>query len=73
MRKDDTRVPLASPELDLRLAEVDQQQQFTGISEQLAPSLDFAMPITFTKDNRVHIHIGPKIEMITDHRQARNR
>ena len=64
-------MPLASPEIDLLLAEVDQQQQFTEISEQLAPNLDSAMPITFTKDNRVHI--GPKIEMITDHRQARNR
>jgi len=62
VRQDDARVLLAAPEIDLLLAEVDQQQlQFAGISEQLAPSLDSAIPITFTKDNRVHI--GPKIEM----------
>jgi len=62
VRQDDARVLLAAPEIDLLLAEVDQQQlQFAGVSEQLAPSLDSAIPITFTKDNRVHI--GPKIEM----------
>ena len=62
VRQDDARVLLAAPEIDLLLAEVDQQQQqFAGISEHLAPSLDSAIPITFTKDNRVHI--GPKIEM----------
>ncbi|XP_064604249.1 E3 ubiquitin-protein ligase TRIM23-like [Liolophura sinensis] len=36
-----------------------QQQQFSELPEQL--SLDPAIPITFTKDNRVHI--GPKLEM----------
>ena len=62
VRQDDARVLLAAPEIDLLLAEVDEQQQhFAGVSEQLAPSLDSAIPITFTKDNRVHI--GPKIEM----------
>ena len=36
-----------------------QQAQFAGLSEQL--HLDPTVPITFTKDNRVHI--GPKMEM----------
>lgn len=37
-----------------------QQQQFSGVgNEHLFP--DASIPITFTKDNRVHI--GPKIEM----------
>jgi tripartite motif-containing protein 23 len=37
-----------------------QQKQFSDINnEQLFP--DASIPITFTKDNRVHI--GPKIEM----------
>ena len=62
IRQDDARVLLSAAEIDLLLAEVDQQQQqFASISEHLAPSLDSAIPITFTKDNRVHI--GPKIEM----------
>ena len=62
VRQDDARVLLAAPEIDLLLTGVDQQQQqFAGISDQLAPTLDSAVPITFTKDNRVHI--GPKIEM----------
>ena len=62
VRQDDARVLLAAPEIDLLLSGVDQQQQqFTGITDQLAPTLDSAIPITFTKDNRVHI--GPKIEM----------
>merc|ERR1719468_465964 len=62
VRQDDARVLLAAPEIDLLLVEVDQQQQqFAAISEHLAPSLDASIPITFTKDNRVHI--GPKIEM----------
>ena len=62
VRQDDARVLLAAPEIDLLLAGVDtQQQQFAGVTEQLAPSLDSAIPVTFTKDNRVHI--GPKIEM----------
>merc|ERR1719445_346148 len=62
VRQDDGRVLLAAPEIDLLLADVDQQQQqFAGLSDQLVPTLDSAIPITFTKDNRVHI--GPKIEM----------
>ena len=62
VRQDDGRVLLAAPEIDLLLADVDQQQQqFAGLSDQMAPTLDSAIPITFTKDNRVHI--GPKIEM----------
>eukprot|EP00090_Calanus_glacialis_P010609 TRINITY_DN19049_c0_g1_i1.p1 TRINITY_DN19049_c0_g1~~TRINITY_DN19049_c0_g1_i1.p1 ORF type:complete len:602 (-),score=134.15 TRINITY_DN19049_c0_g1_i1:284-2089(-) len=63
VRQDDARVLLAAPEIDQLLASVEQQQQqFAGISpDQLSPTLDSAIPITFTKDNRVHI--GPKIEM----------
>jgi len=63
VRQDDARVLLAAPEIDQLLASVEQQQQqFAELSpDQLAPSLDSAIPITFTKDNRVHI--GPKIEM----------
>jgi len=63
VRQDDARVLLAAPEIDnLMLSIEQQQQQFSELSpEQLAPSLDSAIPVTFTKDNRVHI--GPKIEM----------
>ena len=62
VRQDDARVLLAAPEIDLLLSGVEQQQQqFSGVTDQLAPTLDSAIPITFTKDNRVHI--GPKIEM----------
>ena len=62
VRQDDARVLLGAPEIDLLLSGVEhQQQQFSGITEQLVPTLDSAIPITFTKDNRVHI--GPKIEM----------
>ena len=60
-RQDDARVLLASPEINTLLDSVEiQQQQFSDLCpEQL--NLDPAIPITFTKDNRVHI--GPKIEM----------
>jgi len=61
VRQDDARVLLAAPEMNALLASVEtQQKQFEEISpDQLL--LDPTMPITFTKDNRVHI--GPKIEM----------
>jgi len=72
-RQDDARVVLAAQEINQLLESVEvQQQQFSGCAtaggvagatedrDQL--SLDMAsIPITFTKDNRVHI--GPKIEM----------
>jgi len=59
VRQDDARVLLAAPELDTLLDTVDaQQQQFAHLApDQL--SLDPAVPVTFTKDNRVHI--GPKV------------
>jgi tripartite motif-containing protein 23 len=61
VRQDDARVLLAAPEIDRLLVSVEQQQQqFAELTpDQLA--LDSAIPVTFTKDNRVHI--GPKIEM----------
>jgi len=60
-RQDDARVLLACQEISLLLESVEsQQQQFSDFCpDQL--NLDPAIPITFTKDNRVHI--GPKIEM----------
>jgi tripartite motif-containing protein 23 len=59
VRQDDARVLLAAPELDTLLESVEGQQQQLA---HLAPdqlSLDPAVPVTFTKDNRVHI--GPKV------------
>ena len=60
-RQDDARVVLAAQEITKLLESVDvQQQQFSDYCpDQL--NLDPSIPITFTKDNRVHI--GPKIEM----------
>jgi len=60
-RQDDARVLLASQEINLLLDSVEsQQQQFSDFCPgQL--NLESAVPITFTKDNRVHI--GPKVEM----------
>ncbi|TRY74662.1 hypothetical protein TCAL_00715 [Tigriopus californicus] len=54
---DDARVLLAAGEIQLMLDAVESQKQrdFT----QVQP--DASIPITFTRDNRVHI--GPKIEM----------
>jgi len=61
IQQDDARVLAASREIKEALASVEkQQQQYAELSpEQLQP--DPSIPITFTKDNRVHI--GPKIEM----------
>ena len=64
VRQDDARVLLAAPEIDQLLASVDsQQEQLSEVTapDHLLPALDSAIPVTFTKDNRVHI--GPKIEM----------
>ena len=61
IRQDDARVILASPEMRQMMETVEnQQKQFAeSNNEQILP--DASIPITFTKDNRVHI--GPKIEM----------
>ena len=61
-RQDDARVLLASQEINLLLDSVEsQQQQFSDFCPgQL--NLESAVPITFTKDNRVHI--GPKVSRI---------
>ena len=63
-KQDDARVLLASPEISQLLVGVEQQQQqLAGLPgpDLLLPELESAIPITFTRDNRVHI--GPKIEM----------
>lgn len=60
VQQDDARVILASHEIKAMLETIEnQQQQFSELPEQL--QLDPSIPLTFTKDNRVHI--GPKIEM----------
>ncbi|KAK7495901.1 hypothetical protein BaRGS_00012891 [Batillaria attramentaria] len=60
LQQDDTKVLLAKAEVGHLLDTVQkQQQQFLDLPDQLA--LEPTIPITFTKDNRVHI--GPKIEM----------
>ncbi|GLH08540.1 E3 ubiquitin-protein ligase TRIM23 [Gryllus bimaculatus] len=61
IQQDDARVLMLSREIKEALSTIEkQQQQYTELSpEQLQP--DPCIPITFTKDNRVHI--GPKIEM----------
>ncbi|XP_061179785.1 E3 ubiquitin-protein ligase TRIM23-like [Saccostrea echinata] len=60
LQQDDTKVLLAKHDVQTLLDTIQkQQQQFSDIPDQLP--LDPNIPITFTKDNRVHI--GPKIEM----------
>lgn len=61
VQQDDARLLAASHEIKEALDCLEkQQQQFSELSpEQLQP--ESSIPITFTKDNRVHI--GPKIEM----------
>lgn len=61
IQQDDTRVLAAAREIKEALSSIEkQQQQYSELTpEQLQP--DPSIPITFTKDNRVHI--GPKIEM----------
>lgn len=58
---DDARVVTCARELEESLAAIEKTQtQFNELgSEHIQP--DPSIPITFTKDNRVHI--GPKIEM----------
>ena len=59
MQQDDGRLILASRDLTARLAHVTTQEQQLAQLVSLVP--DSSLPITFTKDNR--IHIGPRIEM----------
>lgn len=60
LQQDAAKVLLAKQDVKTLLETIQkQQQQFSDVPEQLP--LDPAIPITFTKDNRVHI--GPKIEM----------
>jgi len=60
LQQDDAKVVIARQEVRSLLETVQkQQQQFTELPEQL--QLEPVVPITFTKDNRVHI--GPKMEM----------
>ena len=61
VKQDDARVILAAAEIHQMMETVEtQQKQFSEISnQQVIP--DASIPITFTKDNRVHI--GQKIEM----------
>lgn len=60
LQQDDTKVLVAKHDVQMMLETTQkQQQQFSDIPDQLP--LDPNIPITFTKDNRVHI--GPKIEM----------
>ncbi|XP_036869501.1 E3 ubiquitin-protein ligase TRIM23 isoform X2 [Manis javanica] len=57
---DDCRVVLAKQEITRLLETLQkQQQQFTEIADHI--QLDASIPVTFTKDNRVHI--GPKMEI----------
>ncbi|XP_072027248.1 E3 ubiquitin-protein ligase TRIM23-like [Amphiura filiformis] len=60
LQQDDARVLQGKQELTILHETLqNQQQHFTELSEHL--QLDAAIPVTFTKDNRVHI--GPKMEM----------
>ncbi|MCI4388623.1 hypothetical protein PGIGA_G00088090 [Pangasianodon gigas] len=57
---DDCRVVLAKQEINRLLETLQkQQQQFTEMADHV--QLDAGIPVTFTKDNRVHI--GPKMEI----------
>ncbi|KAF4024330.1 hypothetical protein G4228_016268 [Cervus hanglu yarkandensis] len=57
---DDCRVVLAKQEITRLLETLQkQQQQFTEVADHI--QLDASIPVTFTKDNRVHI--GPKMEI----------
>ncbi|KAG8010455.1 E3 ubiquitin-protein ligase TRIM23 [Nibea albiflora] len=59
-RRDDCRVVLAKQEINCLLETLQKQQhQFTELADHI--QLDAGIPVTFTKDNRVHI--GPKMEI----------
>uniref|UniRef100_A0A8C5FAG1 B-box C-terminal domain-containing protein n=1 Tax=Gadus morhua TaxID=8049 RepID=A0A8C5FAG1_GADMO len=60
LQQDDCRVVLAKQEINCLLETLQKQQhQFTEIADHI--QLDAGIPVTFTKDNRVHI--GPKMEI----------
>uniref|UniRef100_A0A8D2I2U4 RING-type E3 ubiquitin transferase n=1 Tax=Urocitellus parryii TaxID=9999 RepID=A0A8D2I2U4_UROPR len=60
LQQDDCRVVLAKQEIKRLLETLQkQQQQFTEVADHI--QLDASIPVTFTKDNRVHI--GPKMEI----------
>ncbi|KAG9353625.1 hypothetical protein JZ751_011746 [Albula glossodonta] len=60
LQQDDCRVVLAKQEITRLLETLQkQQQQFTELADHI--QLDAGIPVTFTKDNRVHI--GPKMEI----------
>uniref|UniRef100_H0W6L9 RING-type E3 ubiquitin transferase n=1 Tax=Cavia porcellus TaxID=10141 RepID=H0W6L9_CAVPO len=60
LQQDDCRVVLAKQEITRLLETLQKQQhQFTEVADHI--QLDASIPVTFTKDNRVHI--GPKMEI----------
>ncbi|KAG1971093.1 ADP-ribosylation factor [Pimephales promelas] len=60
LQQDDCRVVLSKQEINRLLETLQkQQQQFTELADHI--QLDAGIPVTFTKDNRVHI--GPKMEI----------
>ncbi|XP_042561016.1 E3 ubiquitin-protein ligase TRIM23 isoform X1 [Clupea harengus] len=60
LQQDDCRVVLSKQEINRLLETLQkQQQQFTELADHV--QLDAGIPVTFTKDNRVHI--GPKMEI----------
>uniref|UniRef100_A0A3Q2D885 RING-type E3 ubiquitin transferase n=1 Tax=Cyprinodon variegatus TaxID=28743 RepID=A0A3Q2D885_CYPVA len=60
LQQDDCRVVLAKQEINCLLETLQKQQhQFTELADHV--QLDAGIPVTFTKDNRVHI--GPKMEI----------
>ncbi|TUR38418.1 E3 ubiquitin-protein ligase TRIM23 [Bagarius yarrelli] len=60
LQQDDCRVVGAKQEINRLLETLQkQQQQFTEMADHV--QLDAGIPVTFTKDNRVHI--GPKMEI----------
>ncbi|XP_072426801.1 E3 ubiquitin-protein ligase TRIM23 isoform X3 [Chiloscyllium punctatum] len=60
LQQDDCRVVMAKQEITHLLETLQkQQQQFTELADHI--QLDASIPVTFTKDNRVHI--GPKMEI----------
>ncbi|XP_071485031.1 E3 ubiquitin-protein ligase TRIM23-like [Diadema antillarum] len=60
LNRDDAKLLLSKQEVtSLQDSLQSHQQQFTEVTEHI--QLDATIPVTFTKDNRVHI--GPKMEM----------
>ncbi|XP_010791679.1 E3 ubiquitin-protein ligase TRIM23 isoform X2 [Notothenia coriiceps] len=60
LQQDDCRVVMSKQEINCLLETLQKQQhQFTELEDHI--QLDAGIPVTFTKDNRVHI--GPKMEI----------